>query len=50
MHDGSLIILDDINFSSDMKLYWENLAISHGKEIKAIVEIGSRIGIVELSQ
>jgi predicted O-methyltransferase YrrM len=48
MHDESLIILDDINFSSEMKSYWKGLAID--SKVKASVEIGGRIGIIELRQ
>ena len=47
MRNGSLIILDDINFSSDMNSYWKKLAFN--EKVKASAEFGSRLGIIELS-
>jgi predicted O-methyltransferase YrrM len=44
---GSLVILDDIDFSEDMHEFWLTLARQPG--IRASATLGERVGIVELS-
>jgi predicted O-methyltransferase YrrM len=44
---NAIIILDDINFSEDMKSCWEKIA--HDERFVSSVSIGDRVGIVELS-
>jgi predicted O-methyltransferase YrrM len=43
---GTIIILDDINFSSDMVDCWNK--VSHDPRFKSAVTVGDRVGIVEL--
>lgn len=43
---GSIIILDDINFSTDMRGFWLDLAVQ--PRIRAAAMLGERVGIVEL--
>lgn len=45
---GSLIIIDDINFSNDMKVYWDNLSVE--KYVMASIEVKSRLGIIEYKE
>ena len=44
----AIIILDDINFSEDMKLCWEKVAAD--PRFSASASLGNRVGIVELKQ
>lgn len=43
----SLIILDDINFSEEMKQRWEEIASQ--KRFVSSAALGERVGMVELS-
>ncbi len=45
---GALIIIDDINFSDDMRACWQNIAMSD--RFVAAYMLGERVGIVELAQ
>jgi predicted O-methyltransferase YrrM len=43
---GSIIILDDINFSKDMEECWRK--VSTDSRFRSAVTVGDRVGIVEL--
>lgn len=43
---GSIIVLDDIDFSTDMRSFWFDLAAQ--PRIRAAAMLGERVGIVEL--
>lgn len=43
---GAIIILDDINFSEDMKQCWKE--VSRDSRFISSVEFGNRVGILEL--
>lgn len=42
---GTIIILDDINFSKDMEEVWSELALDN--RFRAAVKVGKRVGILE---
>jgi hypothetical protein len=44
--DKAIIILDDINFSSDMKACWDT--VSRDERFLASAALGERVGILEL--
>jgi predicted O-methyltransferase YrrM len=48
LRSGSLVIIDDINFSSDMKIYWDNLSVE--KFVMASIEVKGRLGIIEYKE
>jgi hypothetical protein len=43
-----LVIIDDINFSNDMKIYWDNLSVE--KFVMASIEVKGRLGIIEYKE
>lgn len=48
MRDGGIMVLDDINFSQDMKRCWQDLA--RRSEVIASLECGSRVGLIEIAR
>lgn len=44
---GAIILLDDINFSADMRTCWDE--ISREKRFSASASLGERVGVVELA-
>ncbi|MFY8014540.1 MAG: CmcI family methyltransferase [Limnohabitans sp.] len=48
LRSGSLVIIDDINFSNDMKNYWDSLAVE--KFVMASIEVKGRLGIIEYKE
>lgn len=45
---GTIIVLDDINFSKDMEACWQK--VSHDSRFRSAVTVGDRVGIVEVNQ
>jgi len=45
LSQGALVLIDDINFSDDMKRCWQSLSVAD--DVRASVEIKGRIGVLE---
>lgn len=43
---GALVLLDDVNFSDDMRACWN--AVAAGPDVRASALVGGRVGILEL--
>lgn len=44
-NSGALIILDDINFSNDMREYWNDVSVD--SRFTSSLELGNRVGVLE---